>query len=299
MNLNDTEFLLNEEPLIKSIDANQDFSTEYLLSHSFEDDSAYQKTASQNSQKSAKAFIAVTNENTENNVAIQDALIIQTHSAINSFLIDYKVVKGHTEADRDLDQNTLKTFLNIFENYCYLIRFYEFQLYVTNRDKYIRFLANFFTINTVENIMYTDDYDMFLEIVKTFVHEPTNIYMRLAKNLLDKSNRLKAQILVTWKNKSEIYTTSALINKKRNIELMNLVLMKICDEFRVTDYELLKREKIILLRILERAFKTWTERKLLNEHFIDFGKELVRERVFKNILVQKESTYCIIQKKQP
>jgi hypothetical protein len=287
MNLNDTEFLLNEEPLIKSIDANQDFSTEYLLSHSFEDDSAYQKTASQDSQKSAKAFIAVTNENTENNVAIQDALIIQTHSAINSFLIDYKVAKGHTEADRDLDQNTLKTFLNIFENYCYLIRFYEFQLYVTNRDKYIRLLANFFTINTVENIMYTDDYDMFLEIVKTFVHEPTNIYMRLAKNLLDKSNRLKAQILVTWKNKSEIYTTSALINKKRNIELMNLVLMKICDEFRVTDYELLKREKIILLRILERAFKTWTERKLLNEHFIDFGKELVRERVFKNILVQK------------
>lgn len=287
MNLNDTEFLLNEEPLIQSIDAEQDFSTEYLLNHSFEDDSAYQTPASQGPQQSAEALKPLTKENTEHNVEIQDALIIQTHSAVNSFLNHYKVVKGHNDADGYLDHNTLKTFLNIFENYCYLIRFYEFQLYVTNRDKYIRFLANFFKINTIETIMYTNDYDMFLEIVKTFVYEPTNIYMRLAKNLLDKTNRLKAQTLVSWKNKSEIYTTSALINKKRNSELKNLFLIKICDEFRATDYELLKREKMILLGILEKAFKAWIERKLLNEHFIDFGKELVRERVFKSIWVQK------------
>lgn len=287
MDLNDTAYLLSEEPLVESIDANQEFSTEYLLNHSFKEDSTYQKTSSQDSHKSIEALRIITKENTENNVEVQDALIIQTHSAINSLLIHYKVIKGYTEANWDLNQNTLRTFLNIFENYCYLIRFYEFQLYVTNRDKYIRFLANFFTINTIENIIYTDDYNMFLEIVKTFVHEPTNIYMRLAKYLLDKSNRFKAQILVKWKNKCEIYKTSALINKRRNITLKSLFLVKICDEFRTTHYEHLNKEKVILLGILERAFQIWTERKLLNEHFTNFGKELVRERIFKNILENK------------
>ncbi|SGZ38210.1 uncharacterized protein HGUI_00410 [Hanseniaspora guilliermondii] len=287
MDLNDTEFLLKEEPLIQSIDTSQEFSTEYLLNHSFEADNVYKKIELQDSEQLVKASKTVIKENTEHDVAIQDALIIQTHSAIHSLLNYHKVAKDYNEVKGDLDHDTLKTFLSIFENYCYLIRFYEFQLYVTNKDKYIRFLANLFEVNTVEQIMYTDEFNMFVEIVRTFVHEPTNIYMRLSKSLLEKSNRLKTRIFLSWKNKYKIHKPSIMISKKKDTELKRFFLVKICDEFRATNHELFEKEKITLVRSFERVFRMWAEKKLLKEHFINFGNELVKERFFKNVFLLK------------
>mgnify|MGYP001328390101 FL=1 len=222
MELNDTEYLLNPALFTDSVTIEDKFSTEYLLNESL----GVENKKADDEQISSKNFDILPSplttpvkEDIESILINQDASIIQTHSAINSLSGNY------TNGDElELEKNTIKTFLKIFENYCYFIRYYEYQLYLSNQDKYIRFLIHLFAKKSSNFFETTEDLNMFIEIVRTFVNEPTNIYMKLSKKVLDKDNTMKASIIWKWNRRSKIYKTSDLINQDSDDEVKKMFL---------------------------------------------------------------------------
>lgn len=280
MELNDTEYLLNPALFTDSVTIEDKFSTEYLLNESL----GVENKKADDEQISSKNFDILPSplttpvkEDIESILINQDASIIQTHSAINSLSGNY------TNGDElELEKNTIKTFLKIFENYCYFIRYYEYQLYLSNQDKYIRFLIHLFAKKSSNFFETTEDLNMFIEIVRTFVNEPTNIYMRLSKKVLDKDNTMKASIIWKWNRRSKIYKTSDLINQDSDDEVKKNVFMDMINKIRITEFELLQTERKFLLKsFIKRYFNLWKEKKKLTEHYVYFGNELIRERFFK------------------
>lgn len=298
MSSNDTEYLLNQDFFDNDIAVEEELSTEYLLNHSFAPAVASDDNLQQYSKKPEKVMVpnlSKPNEDIENILNNQDASIIQTHSAIHS-LIDNYANNGQFNILKtvNMGQEILETFLKIFENYCYFIRYYEYQLYIANQDKYIRFLSNMFAGNNLDSLQVGEDLNMFIEIIYTFVNEPTNIYMRLSKNLLEKNNKLRSLILNKWSGRYKIYKTSNLVTHDANEEIKKTAFLSMVKKARNIEHELMnKLNQHLLDHSIQNSFDLWREKCNLADHYAHFGNELIKERILKKSIQEKWSLTLI------